>query len=119
MLQKSSNLLRDIKGLDKKYSREVAKFAIIYVGPGQEDEGAIFRNSHGSLEYDEFVSSLGWEIDLMEHPGYTGVLDSTMVIDGIANYYCSSTVEMIFFSRCHQDANRFSRSKTVKKGIFN
>ncbi|KAJ2993016.1 Ral GTPase-activating protein subunit alpha-2 [Globomyces sp. JEL0801] len=62
LLQKSTNLLRDIKGLDRKSCREVAKFAVVYVGPGQEDEYSIFRNITGSIEYDEFVSSLGWEV---------------------------------------------------------
>nr|KAJ3423045.1 Ral GTPase-activating protein subunit alpha-2 [Polyrhizophydium stewartii] len=62
MLSKTPSLIRDIKGLDRKPSREVAKVAVIYVAPGQEDEQSIFRNSCGSYEYDEFVASLGWEV---------------------------------------------------------
>ncbi|KAJ3260663.1 Ral GTPase-activating protein subunit alpha-2 [Boothiomyces macroporosus] len=96
LLTKSVNLTRDLRGLDRKFSREVAKFAIIYVGPDQEDEMSIFKNEAGSIEYDEFVKSLGWEINLAEHTGYTGGLDSNLVKGGICTYYCTSTVEMVF-----------------------
>ncbi|KAJ3373261.1 Ral GTPase-activating protein subunit alpha-2 [Kappamyces sp. JEL0680] len=96
MLAKTPSLLRDLRGLDKQYSREVAKFALLYVGPGQEDEGSILRNSSGSIEYDSFVASLGWEVDLATHTGYTGGLEPNMVNGGRAIYYCSSTTEMIF-----------------------
>lgn len=44
------------------YRRETIKLAIVYVGPGQEDEQSIFRNERGSAEYEEFVSTLGWEV---------------------------------------------------------
>jgi hypothetical protein len=62
ILSKTPALFRDIKGLDKKQGREVMKMAIIYVGPGQEDESTLLQNSSGSLQYDEFVTSLGWEV---------------------------------------------------------
>ena len=117
MLAKSPNLIRDIKGLDKKYSREVAKFALIYVAPGQEDEGAIFRNNSGSLEYDEFVDSLGWKVDLQDHPGYAGGLDATMVTNGIAIYYCTSTTEMIFHDVTRMPTDT-SDPKQLKKVFF-
>lgn len=117
MLAKSVNLIRDIRGLDKKYSREVAKFAMIYVAPGQEDEGSIFRNSSGSMEYDEFVAALGWEVALADHPGYTGGLDSTMVIDGNARYYCTSTIEMIFHDLTKMPTD-ISDPKQLKKARF-
>ncbi|KAI8895011.1 hypothetical protein BC833DRAFT_602787 [Globomyces pollinis-pini] len=112
LLQKSTNLLRDIKGLDRKSCREVAKFAVVYVGPGQEDEYSIFRNITGSIEYDEFVSSLGWEIDIGEHPGYCGGLDSNMVINGKAVYYCNSTIEMVF-----HDITKFPTDLTDSKQL--
>lgn len=66
------------------------------MAPGQEDESSILRNSAGSYQYDEFVASLGWQIHLDDHPGYAGGLDASMVTDGLAVYYCSSTVEIIF-----------------------
>jgi hypothetical protein len=90
----------------------VAKFAVIYVGPGQEDEGSIFRNSTGSIEYDEFVSSLGWEVPLLEHSGYMGGLEPSMMNNGKAIYFCNSTVEMIF-----HDITRMPTDTTDSKQI--
>ena len=63
MLNKGPSLVRDIKGLDQKASRELFKAAVIYVGKNQEDENAVLNNSRGSAEYDEFVKSLGWKVN--------------------------------------------------------
>jgi hypothetical protein len=96
-------------------SREVAKFALLYVAPGQEDECSILKNSRGSYQYDEFVASLGWQIHLNDHTGYTGGLDASMVNDGLAIYYCSSTAEMIFHdaTRMPTDSNDAKQLKKV------
>jgi hypothetical protein len=96
MLSKSPAFIRDIKGLDKKFCRDVAKVAVIYVAPGQEDELSIFKNAQGSPQYEEFVRSLGWQVNLAYHPGYAGGLDSSMVKDGLAIYFCNSMSEIIF-----------------------
>ncbi|OAJ40951.1 hypothetical protein BDEG_24625 [Batrachochytrium dendrobatidis JEL423] len=96
LLSKTPSLARDIKGLDRKYSRDVAKVAVIYVAPGEEDEYSIFRNNCGSPEYNDFVSSLGWKVDLAKHPGYLGGLERSMVNGGVATYFCTSTLEIMF-----------------------
>ena len=96
MLGKSPSLLRDIKGVDKKHTRNVAKFAVLYVSLGQENEFEIYQNRNGSQQYEDFVKSLGWEIDLATHPGYTGGLEPDMCINGKALYYCASTTEIIY-----------------------
>ncbi|KXS13439.1 hypothetical protein M427DRAFT_366793 [Gonapodya prolifera JEL478] len=96
MLSKSSALFRDMRGLDKKTGRETMKIAVLYVGPDQEDELSILQNAEVSVQYEEFVSSLGWEIDLATHPGYVGGLERTNVNGSKATYFCTSTLEMIF-----------------------
>ncbi|KAJ3229527.1 Ral GTPase-activating protein subunit alpha-2, partial [Chytriomyces hyalinus] len=53
---KTASLGRDLRGLDKKFGRETIKVAIIYVGPGQEDETSILRNQNASNEYKQFVA---------------------------------------------------------------
>ncbi|KAJ3336746.1 Ral GTPase-activating protein subunit alpha-2, partial [Gonapodya sp. JEL0774] len=72
------------------------KIAVLYVGPDQEDEQSILQNDAGSAQYQDFVSSLGWEIDLATHPGYLGGLERTSVNGSKATYFCTSTLEMIF-----------------------
>ncbi|GES98608.1 ral GTPase-activating protein subunit alpha-2-like [Rhizophagus clarus] len=96
VLNKGSTLFRDIRLLDKKHAREVFKFALLYVGPGQEDEQSILHNTSGSEKYNEFVQSLGWEIDLTTHPGYLGGLERNCSNGLTAVYYCTSTIEIIF-----------------------
>ncbi|KAJ3089470.1 Ral GTPase-activating protein subunit alpha-2 [Quaeritorhiza haematococci] len=96
LLAKTSALYRDIKCLDRKYGRETIKVGLIYVAAGQEDQISIFKNESGSLEYEEFVSSLGWEIDLATHPGYTGGLEKNQANGCVATYFCTSTLEMVF-----------------------
>lgn len=62
MLSKTPALYRDIKGLDKKLGRETVKVAVIYVKHGQETEQSILGNECGSVQYENFVKSLGWEV---------------------------------------------------------
>ncbi|KAI9315822.1 hypothetical protein BX666DRAFT_1859621 [Dichotomocladium elegans] len=96
MLNKSPALYRDLRGLDRKQGRETMKIAVIYVGPGQEDEQSILHNNQGSPMYKAFVNSLGWEIDIATHPGYLGGLERNLTNGTRTNYYCSSTLEMVF-----------------------
>jgi hypothetical protein len=55
-------------------SREHHKVAIYYVAPGQEEESEILANEGGSQAYEEFLKSIGWEIDLRTHSGLLGGL---------------------------------------------
>ena len=96
LLNKDQHLIRDINGLDKNHSREVIKVALIYAGKDQVDEASIFSNCSGSDDYVEFVSCLGWEIDLETHPGYRGGLEADNMVYGKATYFCSPSVEVIF-----------------------
>jgi len=96
MLNNTKSLIRDIKGLDKKNGRETIKIGIIYIKLGQETEQSIMENENGSDEYNQFVLSLGWEIDLEKHNGYAGGLDKNKTKESKAIYYCDSTLEIIF-----------------------
>ncbi|CAI2173211.1 18255_t:CDS:10, partial [Funneliformis geosporum] len=96
VLNKGPALYRDIRLLDKKHSRECIKVGLLYVGTGQEDEQSILQNTSGSKEYEEFVISLGWEIDLANHSGYLGGLEKNSTNGTSSIYYCTSTLEIIF-----------------------
>ncbi|CAO3607595.1 unnamed protein product [Cunninghamella echinulata] len=96
LLNKTTALYRDLRGLDRKPGRETMKIGVIYVGPEQEDEQSILCNNQGSPEYNSFVNSLGWEIDIATHTAYLGGLERNLTNGTKATYYCSSTVEMIF-----------------------
>ena len=71
-----------------------------------------------SLDYDNFVSSLGWTIDLATHPGYLGGLERNSTNGTTSVYYCTSTIELIFHdvTKMPTDPNDF---KQLKKVIYN
>ncbi|KAI7906537.1 uncharacterized protein BX663DRAFT_496797 [Cokeromyces recurvatus] len=96
MLNKTPALYRDLRGLDRKHGRETIKIGLIYVAHGQEDEQTILQNNQGSERYNNFVNSLGWEIDIATHTGYLGGLERNLTNGTQATYYCSSSLEMIF-----------------------
>ncbi len=54
--------------------REHHKVAVVYVGPGQDDRDTVLNNTSGSLQYEEFLKAIGWEVQLAFHKGYNGSL---------------------------------------------
>ncbi|XP_049918667.1 ral GTPase-activating protein subunit alpha-2 isoform X3 [Epinephelus moara] len=96
LLKKNSKLLRELKNLDSRQCRETHKIAVFYIGEGQEDKCSILSNSAGSQAYEDFVSGLGWEVDLATHCGFMGGLQRNGSTGLTAPYYATSTVEAIF-----------------------
>ena len=78
------------------FSRETFKVAVIYVAVGQEDKQSVLTNTGGSKDYEDFVSALGWEVDLEHHPGFMGGLQRNKSTGESAPYYATSTREAIF-----------------------
>lgn len=77
-------------------SRETHKLAIFYVGAGQEDKQSILSNQTASLEFENFVAGLGWEIDLLTHKGFRGGLERSGRAGHSTPYFVTSTLEVIF-----------------------
>ncbi|XP_072907479.1 ral GTPase-activating protein subunit alpha-2 isoform X1 [Hemitrygon akajei] len=96
LLKKNSKLLRELKNLDSRQCRETHKIAVFYIMEGQEDKCSILSNTGGSQAYENFVSGLGWEIDLSTHCGFMGGLQRNGSTGQTAPYYATSTVEVIF-----------------------
>ncbi|XP_075964091.1 ral GTPase-activating protein subunit alpha-2 isoform X4 [Anarhichas minor] len=107
LLKKNSKLLRELKNLDSRQCRETHKIAVFYIGEGQEDKCSILSNSAGSQAYEDFVSGLGWEVDLATHCGFMGGLQRNGSTGLTAPYYATSTVETIFHvsTRMPSDSN--------------
>lgn len=42
--------------------RDTHKIAVIYVANGQEDKQSIISNTGGSQAYEDFISTLAWEV---------------------------------------------------------
>jgi len=89
-----TNFQRDLRHLDTTLSREVHKVAVIYVGREQEDKASILANTSGSEQFDSFVESLGWLIQVgsPQFLGYTGGLPSGQT----APYFAQANTELVF-----------------------
>ncbi|XP_077094755.1 ral GTPase-activating protein subunit alpha-2 isoform X8 [Siphateles boraxobius] len=96
LLKKNSKLLRELKNLDSRQCRETHKIAVFYIGEGQEDKCSILSNTEGSQAYEDFVSGLGWEVNLASHCGFMGGLQRNGSTGNTAPYYATSNVEVIF-----------------------
>lgn len=95
-LLKSARLLRELKNLDSQPGRETHKIAVLYVANGQEDKNSILTNSSASRAFEDFVSGLGWEVNLTSHLGFKGGLQSNKSTGETSPYYCNSTTEVMF-----------------------
>lgn len=51
-----------IRNILRSFSRDTHKIAVVYVAPGQEDQCSILMNSSGSMDYENFLASLGSEV---------------------------------------------------------
>uniref|UniRef100_A0A8C7SQS6 Ral GTPase activating protein catalytic subunit alpha 2 n=1 Tax=Oncorhynchus mykiss TaxID=8022 RepID=A0A8C7SQS6_ONCMY len=85
--------------------KETHKIAVFYIGEGQEDKCSILSNSAGSQTYEDFVSGLGWEVDLATHCGFMGGLQRNGSTGHTAPYYATSTVEVILHVSTRMPSN--------------
>ena len=96
LLSKNQNFVLQIRNIDKQSCRETHKIAVIYVAKGQEDKDSILSNSSGSKAFEEFVSGLGWEVNLESHLGFKGGLQQNKSTGRSAPYYANSMMEVVF-----------------------
>ncbi|XP_035465352.2 ral GTPase-activating protein subunit alpha-1 isoform X8 [Scophthalmus maximus] len=96
LLRKNEKLLRELKNLDSRQCRETHKIAVFYVAEGQEDKHSILTNTTGSQAYEDFVSGLGWEVDLTTHCGFMGGLQRNRSTGQTTPYYATSTTEVVY-----------------------
>ncbi|VDP84901.1 unnamed protein product [Schistosoma mattheei] len=118
LLQISPALIRELKHLDNLGSRETHKLAIFYVGAGQEDKQSILSNQTASLEFENFVAGLGWEVDLLKHKGFRGGLECSGRAGLSTPYYATSTLEVIFHVSTRMPSSTQEDLKVSLRFIF-
>uniref|UniRef100_A0A8C8CYN5 Rap-GAP domain-containing protein n=1 Tax=Oncorhynchus tshawytscha TaxID=74940 RepID=A0A8C8CYN5_ONCTS len=92
-------LLLNILGMnswEKRVLFKTHKIAVFYVAEGQEDKHSILCNTRGSQAYEDFVSGLGWEVNLTSHCGFMGGLQRNKSTGLTTPYFATSTVEVMF-----------------------
>ncbi|XP_053331623.1 ral GTPase-activating protein subunit alpha-1 isoform X3 [Spea bombifrons] len=96
LLKKNEKLLRELRNLDSRQCRETHKIAVFYVADGQEDKQSILSNTGGSQDYEDFVTGLGWEVNLANHCGFLGGLQRNKSTGHSTPYFATSNVEVMF-----------------------
>ncbi|CAI5742135.1 unnamed protein product [Hyaloperonospora brassicae] len=99
LLEHGPKLERSLKHLDKSPTRETMKIGVIYVGKNQHTQQEILHNEKGSHAYENFLSQLGWKVDMPTHRGFVGGLDTNprSLSNGKTTlYYASSHSEVIY-----------------------
>eukprot|EP01103_Thecamoeba_quadrilineata_P016098 TRINITY_DN5294_c0_g1_i2.p1 TRINITY_DN5294_c0_g1~~TRINITY_DN5294_c0_g1_i2.p1 ORF type:complete len:1059 (+),score=173.97 TRINITY_DN5294_c0_g1_i2:1132-4308(+) len=94
LVEQNEKFLKSLQMLDGHSERECHKIGVLYAAKGQTNESEFFSNIGGPPDYQEFVSSLGWGIDLKTHTGFTGQLEKN--VSEIAPYHSNPRTEMIF-----------------------
>ncbi|KAG2457840.1 RGPA1 protein, partial [Polypterus senegalus] len=114
-------LLLNILGMNSwEKSRETHKIAVFYVAEGQEDKHSILTNMTGSQAYEDFVSGLGWEVNLTSHCGFMGGLQRNKSTGLTTPYFATSTVEVIFHvsTRMPPDSDESLTKKAATRGTL-
>jgi hypothetical protein len=115
MVEDSQRFHRSLQQLDKNPSREMLKIGLIYVKEGQDDQKVVLRNDTRSELYHEFVSGLGWPVDLATHRGYLGGLDPRLTTGITAPYFANATMELIFHEVTSMPLNPSDAQQIHKK----
>jgi hypothetical protein len=79
--------------------RQGVKLGVVYVGPGCEDQNAILSTSFDrtSPHFREFLTGLGWAIDLPTHVGYCGGLDVRQFSNGQSSIYYADFMNEVMY----------------------
>ena len=92
----NENYYHAIRELDSIKERECVKVGVLYIQNNQSEQDA-YSNLGGSMDYQEFIASLGWGVALDKHKGYLGTLDTASFKGGVvAPYYSNYCTEILF-----------------------
>lgn len=95
LVDQNVNFFKNLQFLDSYYERECQKIGVLFIAKGQTSETDWLNNLGGSIDYQEFINSLGWGINVSTHNGFLGGLDKKANGD-VAPYYATYNTEVIF-----------------------
>lgn len=94
----SKEFFNQLKMLDQIRERDCVKVGVLYARAGQSDFSEFLGNEGGTLDYQEFLSSLGWGINVATHNGYIAGLDRQLSTGNVAPYWSSYSTEVVFLA---------------------
>ncbi|KAJ3343028.1 hypothetical protein HDU93_000198 [Gonapodya sp. JEL0774] len=90
----TDGLLRDLEKLDKLPDRDCFGVTILFARSGVDSVDSIIHSPSISYDFEQFLHSVAWPVDVKVHRGYRGNLDPT--ICDTAPYYANRNVEVVF-----------------------
>jgi hypothetical protein len=93
----NENLAGAFQQVDLASERDNYTIGVLYIRNGKKTEKEIFAvdNTEVTKEYLDFLSNLGWEVELARHVGFKGNLRPE-VTGPFARYYATHNLEIIF-----------------------
>ncbi|CAG8459818.1 2057_t:CDS:10 [Ambispora leptoticha] len=93
-LRISEKLIKDLEALDQMHERDCISASVFFARSGRESYETIVNPETISEDFEKFLNSLGWPVDLETHPGFKGNLTPSLC--KTAPYFADRTVELIF-----------------------
>eukprot|EP01095_Lingulamoeba_sp_RSL-Kostka_P018275 TRINITY_DN9967_c1_g1_i3.p1 TRINITY_DN9967_c1_g1~~TRINITY_DN9967_c1_g1_i3.p1 ORF type:complete len:1160 (+),score=392.41 TRINITY_DN9967_c1_g1_i3:355-3834(+) len=84
-----------LRNLDQVSERECVKISCIFARKGQSTLEEYLGNEGGSIDFQEFINSLGWGVKLSKHNGFKGGLESKRA-GPITPYWANFSTEVTF-----------------------
>lgn len=98
-IEPDSNEIKKYEYLNKNLTRFFSKIAIVYVSKGKRNQNEILSIdwNHTSSLFKEFLSGVGWNVELKNHHCYDGVLDRKTLSNGKSSiYYADESYEIMY-----------------------
>ncbi|CAG8500511.1 8579_t:CDS:10 [Ambispora gerdemannii] len=93
-LRISEKFIKDLEALDQMHERDCISASVFFARSGQESYENIVNPEAISEDFEKFLNSLGWPVDLETHPGFKGKLTPSLC--KTAPYFADRTIELIF-----------------------
>ena len=99
MIEHNSHAVQLTKTIQVLNYRLGVKIGVVYVGEGCDNQNQILRTTYEetSKYFREFVTGLGWCIDIPTHVGYDGGLDRKNASNGKSSIFYSDFMNEIMF----------------------
>eukprot|EP00008_Paramoeba_atlantica_P005866 CAMPEP_0201479904 /NCGR_PEP_ID=MMETSP0151_2-20130828/4532_1 /ASSEMBLY_ACC=CAM_ASM_000257 /TAXON_ID=200890 /ORGANISM="Paramoeba atlantica, Strain 621/1 / CCAP 1560/9" /LENGTH=921 /DNA_ID=CAMNT_0047861617 /DNA_START=1683 /DNA_END=4448 /DNA_ORIENTATION=- len=114
-LDQTTHFYSQIKILDQAPERDSFGVSIVYQ-PRNRSLSESLSHTSGSLDYQEFVSSLGWGVHIPTHTGHLGGLERSPPTHGVFSpYYSDFSMEVIFHVATLMPNNAQQQSEQAHK----
>ena len=96
LIENSETVVDHLTTIQTNSTRQGFKIGVVYVGPGDDDQNKIMKTTINdtSSHFREFITGLGWPVDLSTHFGYLGGLDIKTTKSSV--YYSDFMYEVMF-----------------------